>query len=217
MELIDDLWRKYNVSMILVLPLFKDIIENIKIKGSYKLNIQGIFYDAGMINTFLLDENHKYNGNLRIVFNHDSILNYKLYDQNGNEIASLMELLISSEYFKDVKIIDSYLIISLKINEKWNKDIKQIIKSKYTEVSADYKEYVKYKGIYLKHKNKTINYLYLSNIPAKILLKHSTLEVLIQQLFNVPKLELTEIYKAFSKSEESFNEDSLLNITNKII
>ncbi len=210
MELFDKLWKSYNVSMILVLPLFKKLTERLKTKSNYKLNIQGIFHDAGMINTFLLNENGIYDSTLYVLFDKDSLLSYKLYDSKRDEIGSLLEYITSSEFYKDSIILNNKILISLHIDKIWEDDINKIINSEYSQVSLQYKEQCKYSGIYLKNKNKNINYLYISNMPAKILFKHKLLENLIKNLFKVPDIELPEIYKIFSIEEESI---TLKNLT----
>jgi hypothetical protein len=203
---IEKIWKQFNISFILVLPLFKGIIENIKTKENYNISIHSLFYEYGLINCYLLNNKSKYNGYLRLVFKKESILVCDLLDKLDKPIASLLDLIISSKYFDTIKDTDDYIIIYLKIDNKWNKDIKHIINSQYSKVSSEYKNYITYTGMYSLSENDIINYLYLKNIPAKIIIKHKSLQDNIISIFNYDsKDDLPEVFTSFDIKKESLN------------
>lgn len=206
MEL-EKIWKNFNISFILVLPLFKDILNNIKTKQGYNISIHSLFYEYGLLNCYLLDSNSKYTGTIRLLFEKSKILESTLVNNIDKPVNSLLDLLINSKYFYNIKNYEKYIIIYLKIDEVWEEDIHQIIRSNYSKVSQEYKNCILYKGEYELINNNTINYLYLKNIPAKITSKHKSLEDDIKNLFNISsELEIKELFPEFNENnKESIN------------
>jgi hypothetical protein len=206
MEL-ERIWKNFNISFILVLPLFKDILENIKTKQGYSISIHSLFYEYGLLNCYLLNNNSKYTGTIRLLFEKSKILESTLVNNIDKPVNSLLDLLINSKYFYDIKNYEKYIIIYLKIDKIWEKDIYQIMKSNYSKVSQEYKNRILYKGEYELINDSTINYLYLKNIPAKITSKHKSLENDIKNLFKISsEIEVQELFPEFNENnKESIN------------
>lgn len=203
MEL-EKIWKTYNISFILILPLFKNIIQHIKTKNNYNVSIHSLFCEYGLINCYLLNSKSEYDGYLKLVFSKNKVLTNDLLDKIDKPVASLLDLLISSKYFYTLKELENYVIIYLKIDDCWKKDIMHIMNSEYSKVSEEYKEFITYKGSYIMSDDDIINYLYLKNIPAKILIKHESLHEIIRKIFNIDKsFELDEVFIQFSKEKES--------------
>lgn len=207
---VEKIWNKFNISFILVLPLFKDIVSNIKSKDNHNISIHSLFYEYGLINCYLLNNSSRYDKCLRLVFNKKTIIDCDLLDKVDKPVANLLDLIIGSEYFYTLKDIDNYIIIYLKIDSKWDKDIKLIMKSQYSKVSSEYKDYVTYAGYYQLLSDDIVNYIYLKNIPAKILLKHQSLQDIIIEIFNIPKnSDLPEVFPEFSRVKETLDLNNL--------
>lgn len=201
---IEKIWNKFNISFILILPLFKNILSSIKTIDNYNISIHSLFYEYGLINCYLLNNKLEYDKCLRLVFDKKKVLVCDLLDKIDKPVASLLDLLISSEYFYTLKDLDNYIVVYLKIDSKWNKDISYIMKSQYSKVSTDYKNYIMYKGMYSISSDEIINYLYLKNIPAKIIVKHQSLQDAIIDIFNMSKdSELPEVFPEFSREKEA--------------
>ena len=207
---LEKIWTKFNISFILVLPLFKNILNNIKTKQGYNISIHSLFCEYGLINCYLLTNTCKYDSTIRLLFDKSKILESTLVDNIDKPINSLLDLMISSEYFYDVKNYEDYIVIYLKIDKKWEEDIKKIINSKYSKISKEYKDFILYTGEYQLIENNTINYLYLKNIPAKIVNKHKSLEEDIRALFQTPKdFKINELFPIFNEGNKE-----CLNILN---
>lgn len=203
MEL-EKIWKTYNISFILILPLFKNIIQHIKTKNNYKVSIHSLFCEYGLINCYLLNSKSEYDGYLKLVFSKNKVLTNDLLDKIDKPVASLLDLLISSKYFYTLKELENYVIIYLKIDNYWEKDITHIMNSEYSKVSKEYKEFITYRGSYVMSDDDIINYLYLKNIPAKIIIKHESLHDIIKKVFKVDKsFRLEEVFIGFSKEKES--------------
>jgi len=209
---IEKIWKNFNISFILILPLFNNILNNVRTKDGYRLSVHSLFYQYGLRNCYLLDHKGEYNGCLRLLFDKKSILNSTLYNVINKPIYNLLDLLTSYEYFQDLKVLDDSIIIYLRIDDKWDKDIDKIMDSKYSLVSEKYKDTILYKGDYHLTDNAVINYLYLKNIPAKILVKHDSLQKNIEHIFNYNTElygKLDEVFPKFDNFKESLNLSSL--------
>ena len=204
MELIK-LWSKFNISYILVLPLFNKILKNIKTRNNTNISIQGIFYEYGLLNSYLLNSLSKYTNNLRLVFDKKKLLESNLVDKLNTPLTSLLDIIVNSEYIESVKEYPNHIVIILKIDDKWSNDIRHIINSSYSLVTSEYKDAITYKGNYILQDDDAINYLYIKNIPAKIAGKHASLEKSIREIFNIDdKVILDELFPQFDVKKETF-------------
>lgn len=204
--IIEKIWKNYNISFILILPLYKDIIRNIKDKNDYNITIQSLFYNCGLINTYLLNTKGEFDKTLKLVFKKDMLLNSNLTDVLNKPVSNLLDLILSSKYFNTIRDTEDHLIIYLDIDNKWLKDIDKIVQGKYTEVSNEYKKFITYEGTYKLSGDDLIDYLYISNLPAKITNKHNSLEKLIKDIFKVEETEiLDEVFPIFDRKKETLN------------
>jgi hypothetical protein len=197
MEL-EKIWMKFNVSFILILPIFSDIIKHIKSKDGYNISIHSLFYSAGLLNTFRFETPESNINCLKLVFDKNKLLNYTLYDVVNKPIKSLLDLITCSRYFVNLKMDDDLIIIYLKIDNRWLKDIQLIEESNYSKVSKEYKEEVLYQGVYELSDEPIIDYIYIKNIPAKILNKHESLLTAINEIFKT-SYELHQVDNLFDE------------------
>lgn len=178
-----ELWDKCNVSTVLILPLFSDILKNIRsTDNNAEYSIHGLFYDCGLVNAFLFEEDVIYDNTLKLLFEKDKLMNSEIFI--NRPIPTLFDLIINSKYFKKVKVDGEFIIIYLKIDRKWDNDIKEIISSNYSKVSEEYKKLLLLKGTKVLSSSKIIDYLFLKNIPAKIVYKSNKLEDVLKEIFS---------------------------------
>jgi hypothetical protein len=176
-----DLWNKCNVSSVLILPIYSDILKNIRsLENNAEYSIHGLFYDCGFINAFLYEENVSFNDTIKLLFNKDELMNNKLFI--NKPFTTLFDILINSKYFKGIKNKEEFVIVYFKIDPKWKKDINFIISSNYSNVSEEYKKLLLLKGTKVLSNNKVIDYLFLKNIPAKIVYKSNKLENVLKEI-----------------------------------
>lgn len=201
----EDFYTKYNISFLFVLPLFKDIIYNIRNKSNKKYNIYGLFCDCGLLNTYLLNKNSEFDNIFTLVFDQKTLLNTMLTDNINVKVYNLLDLLINYKYFHNIKKVDDKIIVEFIIDEKWNKDINLIMSSSYSKLSLEYKKEIVNDGRYLLSNKEDITYLYIENIPAQIVYKTKFAEDIIKKVFNIEKIELEEYFNSFSKERETYD------------
>lgn len=179
-----ELWNKCTVSSVLILPLFNDILDNIKAKEEHaEYSLQGLCYDNGLINCYLYEHTgDKYDNTLKLLFDKEQLCNNEIFI--NKPIPTLFDLLINCKYFLKLKIENDKVLIYFSIPEMWNNDIEKVVKSQYSKVSEDYKNKIKYFGKKMISKNDIIDYLFLKNIPAKIVLKHESLETVLREILS---------------------------------
>jgi hypothetical protein len=199
--MIENIWKKYNVSLVLILPIFQKIIQNITNRYNQKFSIQGLLLENGLINTYLYDYKGYFNGTLKLKFDAEKILDCKLQSKVKNPITNLLDILINNQYFKNVIHRQEYIIIELTIPDEFLEDIQKIENSKYSKVSVNYKKEIEYKGNYILTNDDLVNYLYIENLPAKITGKKKSLEDDILKIFNA-QIDLNEVYIEFDKTKE---------------
>lgn len=143
--MVREIWNKFNVSTILILPLFHNIISNIRSTKNEKLNILGFFIENGLINTYLF--NHWYRNEeyhtLSLLFDSEKINNTLIIKQ---KYPSLLDIIINSEEFLGLTTMDNNVLLTLKINPKWSDDINKIVDGLYSETSNEYKKEIIFKG-----------------------------------------------------------------------
>lgn len=178
-----ELWNRCNVSSVLILPIFSDIIKNIRSSDSNaEYTIQGLFYDCGLINAYLYEEDVAYDNTLKLLFDKEVLLNTEIF--TNKPINTLFDLLISYKHFKKIKTDNNFIIIYFEIDSKWNSDINHIVSSNYSKVSEEYRKLLLLKGVKVLSKNKVIDYLFLKNIPAKIVYKSNKLETVLKEILS---------------------------------
>ncbi len=179
-----ELWNKCTVSSVLILPLFNDILSNVKSKeANAEYSLQGLCYDNGLINCYLFEKvDDNYDRTLKLLFKKYELCNNEIF--LNKPLPTLFDLLVNCKYFSKINIKEDEVIIYLSIDHKWDNDINKIINSRYSAVSEEYKETIKYFGTKVNSKSEVIDYLFLKNIPAKIVLKHKSLEEVLREILS---------------------------------
>jgi hypothetical protein len=199
-----ELWNKCNVSSVLILPIYSDILKNIRsLENNAEYSIHGLFYDCGFLNAFLYEENISFNDTIKLLFNKDELMNNKLFI--NKPFTTLFDILINSKYFKGIKNKEEFVIVYFKIDPKWKKDINFIISSNYSNVSEEYKKLLLLKGTKVLSNNKVIDYLFLKNIPAKIVYKSNKLENVLKEILCYSDDIQGEYYIKFDINRETLD------------
>lgn len=206
-----DIWKNYNISTVMLLPLFNDIYKGIKSTG--KSNVEYTFlqlcFEYGLINTYLHTEGKT----------HYLILKFDVNEvnQNNNLTASkyysFNDLIIDSKEFTYVRNInDKEVLYYLKIPAKFSKDIELIRQSKYSETSDEFKNAIRVKGEKIpKTSNEIGVFIAASNLGFSICMKHKFIKQFVEDLVGRQLDENMELYTAYDPDKETLNgEESIL-------
>lgn len=196
-----EIWKKYNVSTILILPVLTSIIENIKTKTNNEYSIHSLFVYCGLINCYLYRKTETSGQFLYLVFDKQKLTNTELFI--NNPYATLLDILINSKYFSNIITKNDNIIIQMKIDPLYLNDVLLISQSLYSKVSDLYKELLILKGNKVKINDSTMNYLVLKNIPAKIVYKNEKLEKVLQEICNHHEKIKGELFVEFEKYRET--------------
>lgn len=203
--MLENIFKTYNSSFVFVLPLFKDILSNVRSIKKQKFNIHGLFCDYGLINTYLLNSKGEYDGKLRLLFNANKLVNANLENKLDSLSYNLLDVILNSQFFENILRFEDKVIIELKINKEWEEDVKKIMESSYSLVSKKYKDYILNDGKYLLSSDKNINYLYIDNIPAQIVNKTEMMREEIIKTFNLEgnNQDIKEYFNQFLIEKET--------------
>jgi hypothetical protein len=196
-----DIWEKYTVSSILILPIFSDIIKNLKTRNDEEYSIHSLFYNCGLINCYLYRKSESSGKYLYLLFEKDKLLKTELFVNKPYE--TLLDLLLNCKYFVNIYQKVDNIIIKLEIDDIFSKDIEIITKSNYSKVSNDYKSKLLLEGRKIKSVNDDINYLILKNIPAKIVHRSEKLEKTLQEILEYDDKIDGEYFVLFKKDRET--------------
>ena len=131
------IWNKYNNSLFLVLPLFSDIAENVKLSNSKKISYPflSLCFEYGLENTYLFKEGQE-GYQLHLVFNLDVLKDLGI---TNAYYYAFNERLIWSRHFDTCDRIEDKVIYTLNIPSVYHKDIDAIIEDRHKDVSPLYK------------------------------------------------------------------------------
>lgn len=127
----------------------------------------------------------------------------------------MFDIITLSAYFVKLENInEEEVVIYLKIDKKWEDDIKLIEESNYSKVSKDYKEEIKFSPsnrVELSS-NTDANTIVIENLGANIAYKTKELQKSINNLYDTNVHDSDEIYKKFNKDKETIT----INLKNNI-
>jgi len=201
---LEDLWSKYNVSTVFILPLYDRITKNIKASST---NVEYPFFqlciEYGLINTYLLQDKKYQN---RIVLKFDKKVYARDKKLTNSNYYSMQEILVDSPVYDKLTVDDKYVYIYLIVNHKWNDDVKLIMEGKYSEISLDFKNEIKLKQAEIPaiSGNELAIFSTSMNLAFSIINKSIHIKDQIENSFDVtldPKTD--EFYKRFNNESEN--------------
>lgn len=203
----DNIINNINISTIMILPTFQSILDEYNNKKSRNAiyTVVTLFYEYGLMNCYLYDSlENDHNLTLKLVFNKEKLMT-KIID-NKKSYFSLFDIItLSTCFVKLENLNEEEVVIYLKIDKKWEEDIKLIEQSNYSKVSNEYKECIKFepnKRIELSS-NKDANTIVLENLAANIAYKTQNLINAVNKLYDTNVTDISEIYKKFDKNIET--------------
>ncbi len=201
-----DVWKHYNTSTVMLLPLFNNIYKGIKSTG--RSNVEYTFvqlcFEYGLINTYLYKEEDQYF--LVLKFNVDKVnTDNKL---TKSSYYSFNDLIIDVDEFSYVRHPNKdEVLYYLKIDKRLNNDIELIKESRYSETSEMFKEAVRVKAEKVsKTSNETGMFLSVNNLSYSICQKHKLIKEQLEHVIGRRLDHSAELYTKFDPEKEELHE-----------
>lgn len=200
-----DIWKNFNVSLVMVLPIFWKITDDIfSKKENIKYPFSQLVFEYGLLNTFLF-RNQKFTGELYLLFDKQKFTNN--LGITRSKYFSMCELLLDSEYINTCELYNDYVLIGLKIPKKYHEDIGAIIRGKYTETSKEYKDelYLKKRLTYIPDSvNEIGRYIIINDLAFAISIRSPHIKEELESVIGEVKGSVKEYYQDFNKDKENF-------------
>lgn len=204
-----DIWKRFNVSLVMVLPLFWDISNNIvSRRGNLKFPFPQLALECGLLNTFLLRDG-KFDGNLYLLFDKEIFI--KNLSLTHSKYFSICELLVDCKYFSSVEVTNDYVVIGLRIPEEYHADIQIILKGAYSTLSAKYKDeiYFRKRMTHIPESNNQFAmYLVSRDLAYGIAIKDIGLREELKDILDY-KGTVNEYYPCLKEINENYSKDIL--------
>lgn len=199
------IWKKYNVSTVIILPLFWDITTNIissnKKHNGLRIPFIQLCIEYGLKNTYLY-KNKKFTGNLYLVFDKKEFNKDKKL--TTSKYKSMCELLLDCNYFSEIEITSDEVIIGLEIPKRFLGDIIVIEQGMYSKVSPVYKEEIKIKQKLVPiTSNELAMYISKKNLGYSICNRHILIKQELERQLKIKIDETSEYYEKFSARKEN--------------
>lgn len=201
---IEDLW-KYNVSTVLVFPIFdKCLIKHkIKYKKLLPIGFIQICFSYGLVNTYLT----KSKGENILITKFDREQINKPIEHTNVKKFSLLNLIMNIKEFCNMKITNDYIFLHLRIPTSYNEDIELIRKSQYSKLSTAYKEELNLSNhLKVVHPLGNIgDFITTSNIGYAIAIKKTTIKQSLEKVLVHKVDDNNELYIQFNEQKETIN------------
>lgn len=200
-----EVWKKYNKSFLLILPLFWELTKGVRnLYSNAEYNVSQLLLEYGLINTYLYREKPVYDGKLHLVF--DKKLFIKKFYEINTPYYSLCELILDFKYFDGFHMDTDYIVITLNLPAWANKDIEIIEKSKYSKVGEEYRNAVTTKQSTVpKSSTELIDFIARSNFASGIIERTKIMKERLEDVLDVTLSEDDEFLGEFNKEQECFN------------
>lgn len=201
--MIRNIWKKYNISTIMILPIFKDITKNIRNKtGVIQFPFIQLCLEYGLINTYLYKRD-KFDNKLYLRFKKEEFIKNKKL--TNSKYTSLCELIIDCNYYANLEIINDDIIIGLHIPIEYLPDINLIIEGKYSKVSEQYKQEINLNQANVPVSyNPEIIYIMTMNLAYGISIKSNIIRKDLEKEFKVTISDEEELFEKFNKEKENY-------------
>ena len=209
--MIDELWKRANITTLLVLPLYNEIMDGTKSLSKPHLDIPFLLiaYYYGLENAYLFEDDNVDYETVKIKFNNQVLTNKNL---TNSSYHCFNDRLINSKYFKDLKMLEDGIIYYLTIPEQFQPDIKLITQGKYSKTSEEYKQRLLVKQKYISPwKDDSIilaKYIIRQNLSYSIVAKAKHLKKEITERIGVEFDNSQEFYLSFDKQKETLYDNS---------
>lgn len=206
----EKVWRNYNVSTLLILPIFNKFLKHITYNTD-KYNIYSLFFDYGLINSYLYDSEDDISdipSTLKVVFKADELGKQILNDNNYYNLLDMIDPKLINQTLR----YEKYMILYLNIPEEHKGDIHHIVRSNYSQVSREYKASVDIAGNKIVTPKSELNkYLVNNNFSLRILIKSDKMKASIEEIFKTTLGDDQdyEYFCLFNKDKEVLNETNL--------
>lgn len=192
-----EIWKKYNVSTLLVLPIYSDICKNSKLILDKRVVIPFIqlCLECGLEQTYLEED--------RFILKFDS----KVIDKNElTETTgfSLAEAIIGSDFFAEILAEG---VFSLSLPQKYLNDLNLIRDSKYSKLSLEYKRklMISQESVAILS-NELSNSIVIYNLPYSIVVRAKHLRKELSNALNISESIMdSELYSKFDKNKEQWD------------
>lgn len=200
------LWKKYNVSTILVVPILDSYIhDNICTKSSQRLHILQLFGEYGFLNSYLLSDRKRTDKRcIFLMFDRRKVCSK--FKHIKSSFHSLNELIIAMPNFIGLEIKNDIITYFIEIPEEiLDEDLHKIIEGRYSEVSSTYKDRLRVKQRKLAvTKDSLILDLCRNNIPVGIVKKKEYVRRDLEQDLEEEISPENEYYVKFNVENETF-------------
>lgn len=202
--------KKYNISTLLILPLFNKFAKTLYTANNNQHNIFSLLFDRGLVKAYLFTEGEellKDSYTLKLLFKKGLVS--KAID-NTNNHHNLLDILVHHKFITNYKNLNKHILIELIIPEKYSPDVKKIINSNYSEVSKEYKECVSMSGMNVIPTDETNLFMLVNNLPLSIVNKSNKLVTYINQIYktNINKEEIKELLPIFDLKKETYENNN---------
>lgn len=197
------MWRKLNITTLLILPLFDDIVQGIKTRLTPRIEFPflQLACEYGLIKAYLFKEGDIDTTFIYVVFTEKVLENLKL---TNSKYHSLSERIIDSKYYIGVERNEDHVIFKLRIPEEYRNDILLITKGHYSKVSSKYKMALKIKQKTIpRSKNPLGRYVVKQNLPYSIVTKQKHLKADMIEALGQDFSSVQEFYPPFEMKRET--------------
>lgn len=200
--MIREIWKNVNISTLLILPVFDDIVKGTttKKKPFAPFCFLSLCYEYGLQKAYLFREEDVSINHLHLVFN-SSVLEDK--GLTNSKYYSLVDRLVNCEYYERIERHKDFIIVTLKIPDKYREDVRIIISGNYSKVSEDYKQLLRVKYNVIPRWSHPIGtYLTKKNFAFSVVSKKTHLkEAMVDVIGDFPNAQ--EFYEYFEKQKET--------------
>lgn len=195
-----EIWNKYNVSALLVLPIYSSICKDTRLKKDRKVSVPflQLCFEMGLKQTYLHEDEFIVEFDKRVIEKND------LTEAVG---FSLTEAFLASDYFIKVHVNDNSIFFFLSLRNEFKEDLDLIRTSKYSSVSPEYKkELMVSQGNIAILSNELSNNIVAYNIPYSIAMKAKHLKRDLSKSLQVDEAHLSgELFSEFNKDRERWH------------
>ena len=204
-----DVWKTFNVSLVMVLPIFWEITNNVFSKREkIKYPFNQLVLEYGLIDTFLL-KNGKFDGKLYLLFDKEQFVSNK--NVTLSSYFSICELLVDSSYFGSIEIFNDCILVGLNVPDKYHMDIRTILSGSYSTLTSEYKQELYFRKRierYPSGTNKLAEYIIANDLAYAISIKDIQLRDELKDIIGYDKY-IDEYFPSPDINKEDFTPRAL--------